>query len=255
MCYYSTDLSKAYRNSHGESGEKVSHGFAFEWYYCGKYFARADRRKHIESCSGVLGVVYNFNNQNLVTFEDNFKSKRDISFTLYFDFETTAPTDNYFHPEQIKMFVVSYALIACFHPKLKIEKIIVKRSYTHSINELTSISYLTADQLNFADPKLVSQLRDAALEVNARQCKNALAQMFTIETAFVKKTLMEWFNEKFKSQYLENDILIKNQYERKNPIDWKSDKCVICKMPLKIDSTNHKTPINGMIYGDFFYQI
>ena len=54
--------------------------------------------------------------------------------------------------------------------------------------ELTSISYLTADLVNFADPKLVSQLRDAPLEVNARQCKSALAQMFTIETAFVKKT-------------------------------------------------------------------
>ena len=34
----------------------------------------------------------------------------------------------------------------------------------------------------------------AALEVNAGQCKNALAQVFTIETAFVKKKLMEWFN-------------------------------------------------------------
>ena len=44
-----------------------------------------------------------------------------------------------------------------------------------------------ADQLNFADPKLVSQLGDSSLEVDARQCKNALAQMFTIETAFVKK--------------------------------------------------------------------
>ena len=103
-----------------------------------------------------------------------FKSKGDLPSALYFDLETTAPTDNYFDPEQTKMFVVSYALIVCFHPKLKIQKIIVKRSYADSINDLTSISYLTADQLNFADPKLVSQLRDAALEVNARQCKNAL---------------------------------------------------------------------------------
>ena len=54
-------------------------------------------------------------------------------------------------------------------------------------NELTSISYFTADQLNFADAKLDSQLRDSALEVDARQCKNALAQMFTIETTLVKK--------------------------------------------------------------------
>ena len=153
------------------------------------------------------------------------------------------------------MFVVCYALIAYFHSKLKIQKIIVERSYAHSINELTSISYITADQLNFADLKLVSQLRDAALEVNARQCKNALRQMFTVKTAFVKKTLMEMFNKKFKSQYLKIDILIKNQFERENPIDWKNDKFVIYKMPLKIDPTNHKTPNNELTYGDFFYQI
>ena len=59
--------------------------------------------------------------------------------------------------------------------------------------------------------------------------------MFSIETAFVKKTLLEWFNKKFKSQQLEIDILIKNQYERKNQIDWKNDKCIICKMLLKIN--------------------
>ena len=175
-----------------------------------------------------------------------------MPFALYFDFETTAPTDNYFDPEQTKMFVVSYELIVCFHPKLKIPQIIVERSYAHSINELTSIDYLTIDQINFADQKLVSQLRDVALEVNGRQCKNALAQMFTIATAFVKKILMEWFNKKFKSQYLEIDIIIKNQYERKNPIDWKNDKCVICKIPLKIDPTNHITPNNEMTYGAFF---
>ena len=197
--------------------ERVSHGYTFECYYCGKFFARANRQKrYIESCSAVPGVVYNFNNQKLVTFEDNFMSKDNLLFALYFDLETTAPTDNYFNPEQTKMFVASYTSIACFQPKLKIQKKIVERSYAHSINELTSISYLTADQLNFA--KLVSQLRDAAIEVNARQCKNAFAQMFTIETVFVKKTLREWFNKKFKSQCLEIDILIKNQYERKNPI-------------------------------------
>ena len=40
--------------------------------------------------------------------------------------------------------------------------------------------------------------------------------MFTIETAFVKKLLIDWFNKKFGSQYLEIYILVKNQYERKN---------------------------------------
>ena len=38
--------------------------------------------------------------------------------TLYFDFETTAATDNCFDPEQKKMFVMSYVLIVAFHPHL-----------------------------------------------------------------------------------------------------------------------------------------
>ena len=159
--------------------------YAFECYYCGKFFALADKQKrHIESCSGISGVVYNLSNQNSVTFEDNFKSKGDLPFALYFNFETIAPADNCFDPEQTKMFVVSYAFIVCFHPKLKIPKIIVQRSYAHSLNKLTSIDYLTIAQINFADQKLVLQLRDAAFEVNARQWKNALVKMFSIWNCF-----------------------------------------------------------------------
>ena len=39
---------------------------------------------------------------------------------IYFDFKTTAPTDNGFDPRQKKMFVMSYVLIAAFHPHLKL---------------------------------------------------------------------------------------------------------------------------------------
>ena len=35
-------------------------------------------------------------------------------------------------------------------------------------------------------------------------------------------------------------------------MDWKNDKCLICKMALKTDPTNHKTPNNEMTYSDFF---
>ena len=39
--------------------------------------------------------------------------------------------------------------------------------------------------------------------------------MFIIETAFVKKTLIDRSNKKFRSQYLQVDILAKSHYERK----------------------------------------
>ena len=44
------------------------------------------------------GIVYNFNNKNLVTFEDNFSATGDLPMAIYFNYETAAPTDNYFDP-------------------------------------------------------------------------------------------------------------------------------------------------------------
>ena len=89
-------------------------------------------------------------------------------------------------------------------------------------------------------------------EVSRRKCKNALGQMLMIETALAKKKLLEWFNKKIKSQYLELDLMIKNQYERKHPVNWKTDKCVICKMLLKIDPLGYDMQSLKMSYGDFF---
>ena len=65
------DISKSYRNSCRDA-KKLSQGFAFECYYCGKFFARADKQKrHIENCSGVPWIIYDFNNKKLIIFEDN----------------------------------------------------------------------------------------------------------------------------------------------------------------------------------------
>ena len=44
--------------------------------------------------------------------------------------------------------------------------------------------------------------------------------MFSVETALIKLTLLEWFQKKIKSQHLELDLLIKKKYKRKNPINW-----------------------------------
>ena len=41
------------------------------------------------------------------------------------------------------------------------------------------------------------------------------------------------------------------QYERNNSVNWRNDKCVICKMPLRVEQTNFKTPNDEMTYGDF----
>ena len=114
--------------------------------------------------------------------------------------ETTAPTDNCFDPE--KKIVMSYVLIVAFHLHLNLRKIIVQRSYGHSLEQLTTTDYLTNDQMSLIDVKLLKQLKDMTQEVSRRKCKNTLGQMFMIKTALVKKTLSEWFNTKIKSEYV-----------------------------------------------------
>ena len=86
---------------HSVEDDKNKHGTAYECYYCNKFFLRPDRhKKQIENCAGIPGVVYNFNNKNLISCQDNFNAKSDLPLAIYFDFETTAPTDNIFDPEQ-----------------------------------------------------------------------------------------------------------------------------------------------------------
>ena len=84
------------------------------------------------------------------------------------------------------MFVKSYVLILAFHLHLNLRKIIVQRSYGHSLEKLTVIDYLTKDQISFIDITLVKQLNKTAQEVSWRKYKNTLGQMFTIETALTK---------------------------------------------------------------------
>ena len=162
-------MNLAYRASFSvdRKRSKIKHGTAFQCYYCSHYFARKDRlfERHIKNCTGKPGFVYNFNTQNLLTFEENLKFKRDIPLTVYIDFETTAPTDDCLDPETKKMNAVSYVIIFAFHPKLKMKRVIIERSFGHSLKKLTTIDYLTNEQLKFKDVITLKQLRDCALSV------------------------------------------------------------------------------------------
>ena len=125
MCYFSQDISRAYRNTCNK-GEKLSHRFGYHCYYCNKFFVRPGKHKrHMEHYSGISGVVYSFNNKNLVTFEDNLGYKGDLPVFAYIDFETAGPTDICFDPVQKNMFVVFYVIILAFHPKLKLDRVII----------------------------------------------------------------------------------------------------------------------------------
>ena len=159
FCYLTEDISKSYTNFCNQKDKFKCTYRCYECYHCRKFFLKKDRHKrHIENCAGVPGVIYNFNTKNLISFQDNFNVKGDLPFVLYFDFETTAPTDNGFNPEQKKMFVLTYVLIVAFHTALKLNTIIIQRSYAHSLEQLTSLNYFSKDQIKFIVVQIIRQL-------------------------------------------------------------------------------------------------
>ena len=74
-------------------------------------------------------------------------------------------------------------------------------------------------------------------EVAKRKCKNSIGKMLSIERALVKKTLLNWFNLKTKPSFDRINPIAKVRYESHSSINWKKDKCVICKFLLKTQPT------------------
>ena len=75
--------------------------------------------------------------------------------------------------------------------------------------------------------------------------------MIALESALVKKTLLKWFNAKFKRTFTVIDPITKIRFEAENKTDWQRDKCVICKFLMKLEPTNSQTSNSTMTYGDF----
>ena len=81
ICFYSNDIAKANTNFYSVKNRNKRAFSCYECYYCRKFFLRQERQKrHKENCSAVPGVIYNFNTQSLISFEDNFYAKGDLPF-------------------------------------------------------------------------------------------------------------------------------------------------------------------------------
>ena len=119
------------------------------------------------------------------------------------------------------MFAVSHVMIVAFHPELKLDGIIIYRSFAHSVEQLTTLDYFSREQITFIETHLINILKDMAFEVFKRKCKNSVGQMFSTESALVKKTLLKWFNAKIRQQFDKINPVQKLKYEKQNPINWK----------------------------------
>ena len=65
--------------------------------------------KHLSVCAEKEGITYSFDNAQIIDYQDNYKYMGDVSFSVYFDFETTTEDAVFFVS---KMFVVSYCMIS-----------------------------------------------------------------------------------------------------------------------------------------------
>ena len=80
-CFFSRQINLAYRSTFSEN-QKINHSTAYQCCFCSKYYGRKDNfDRQIENCTGKPGYVYNFNIQNILTFEENLKFKPDIPLT------------------------------------------------------------------------------------------------------------------------------------------------------------------------------
>ena len=78
-------------------------------------------------------------------------------------------------------------MIVAFNPELNLDRIIIQRGFAHSVEQVTSLYYFTWEQITCIDQSLIKMLKDMAFEVSKRRCKNSIGQMFSIESALVKK--------------------------------------------------------------------
>ena len=60
-------------------------------------------------------------------------------------------------------------IIFDFHPELKMKRIIIELSFGHSLQKLTTIDYLTTEQLKYKDTTTLKQLRDCAFSVAGKK--------------------------------------------------------------------------------------
>ena len=234
-CFFTDDPKNAYRALYqkGSQAQAKSANTLYECFYCNEFWVGKSRyEKHLRVCGKKPGVVYDFDLKNIVTFEENFKYRGDVPFSVYADFETTAPTDDYLNPENKAMFAVSYSLIFAWHPKLSLPRQTVVRGYNHSLDELSDMTYLTSEQLAMRNQRTLHQLRDVIIDVHLRKRKNATVEMFNIELKIACDILMCWFNNKLKKLNLDNEIAI--NYRRAFPVTSET-KYIICDFALEVD--------------------
>ena len=177
VCFFASDVSHAL-NSKIEKMKNGKRELQFkkaqQCHYCINYFVKSFEKmqKHLSCCSGKAGFTFSFDNGKVIDYQDHFSSLRDVPFSLYYDFETTAGNTVFF---DAKMYVVSYRMIIAFHQDLKIPRLVVYRGYDQDQQELQSLTNFQVSEYDFLDDRenfnklTLKQLQDASSSVFNRE--------------------------------------------------------------------------------------
>ena len=150
-------------------------------HYCESFFAKTDEnmKKHLSVCSARIGITYDFDNGQIVNFQDNFKYLSDVPLTVYFDFETT--TGNFAFSDQ-QMYVISYCQIYSFYPSLNLGKTVIFRSFLQKLDEIYDLNHFKKEHDPFFNRTTFCQLKDAADAALAQHKVAYLAELFTLSS-------------------------------------------------------------------------
>ena len=203
LCYFSPEIHLAFNTCYDKivkgSKKSVKSNKTKQCPYCNNFFVKAEKRmnEHVLCCTGHAGFNFKFDNCKIINYQENFKKMGHLPFAVYYDFETTTESAVFF---DAKMYVISYCIIAAFHPDLNLPRIFIYRAYDQNKTDLTSLFHFEVvqpDFFNFKETynlKTLKQLESAALAVENRSRKTALAEMFNIELKFTVDCLRFWFN-------------------------------------------------------------
>ena len=116
--------------------------------------------KHVKNCSGIPGVLYNLDTQNVASFAENLKYKDDLPFVAYCDFETMT-SEYLLDLENNEMFPVLYVIIFTCHLDLNLDRIVIEISVGHDL-----VNYFNHDILSFVDSVTMNHLRNCPIKVS-----------------------------------------------------------------------------------------
>ena len=83
-------MRRAYHGANPKGNRGVEYPTPEQCYGCSKVFTQKKSfENRMKTCSSMPSIVYKFDNQNISTFEDNYRLMGNLSFGIYFDFKTT----------------------------------------------------------------------------------------------------------------------------------------------------------------------